>query len=224
MPEFNVGNGEGVKCTNCYAKLGSELVVELAFDGLTVNHFKFTIGGGFLYSYTVTVDNPVFPLFFKESADDLEKKVPPAMKITPNIKIPIAGILSLSLNGRLDVRLAGLGSALGKASANGGFGVTGNVGVAYDKPSPNEPGAFKFVQDFSSTFVPSTLNMTKFSTDGLMFDLKLLPKVLLGLTGAHFPFDLISVTSMLQVAPYLGYEEKLGKNKLVLHDTDRNEN
>jgi len=89
-PEFNIGNGEGIVCHDCYAYLGTRIDFELEYTSLYVKRFKLMYGGHIGFNYNVTIDDPTFPPFWETNYEKFpEPDGPGALKITPEVRIPI---------------------------------------------------------------------------------------------------------------------------------------
>jgi len=107
--------------------------------------------------------------------------------------------------------VSGLGSATGKLEATGGYSFSGSTGVAYVKPSALEPMAMNWLGQRTTTASSPSISVTEnFRTSGIMFEAKPEFRVLFGLTGGSFPFDMIAIAGNLAYEPYLGYEANTG--------------
>jgi hypothetical protein len=92
-----------------------------------------------------------------------------------------------------------------------GAAASGKIGVLVDKPSPTEPMESSFVTEIDVTYNPLEYDIgDTFYTPGIMFDVKLEPRLIVGISGAQFPFDLFALESMISFAPSIGYEANVG--------------
>ena len=85
IPEFNLVGGEGVTCKDCYAYIGSSMELEFAFSGLSVTHFKVSVGGEYAFNYNIQLDNPTFPVFYHQSVYDVNEAIEQRADLTPNL-------------------------------------------------------------------------------------------------------------------------------------------